>query len=154
MDSQSPSNQSIYQMFINKLYTRREKWNRYKDVLTNEECFNVNNLKKKYNIQETIEEPTNEDQSNTSVIEQAGRVPQAPQAPIKPQKEEIQMHKSVLQPIYDQNNPNNFLQSVATNLCGKTDKKVPVLERRKTELGSRKNSGLIEVYCGRKHTTI
>ena len=75
MDSQSPSNQSIYQMFINKLYTRREKWNRYKDVLTNEECFNVNNLKKKYNIQETIEEPTNEDQSNVSVIEQVGKVP-------------------------------------------------------------------------------
>lgn len=48
-------------MFINKLYTKREKWNRYKDVLTNEECFNVNNLKKKYNIQETIEEPTNEE---------------------------------------------------------------------------------------------
>jgi len=79
-------------MFINKLYTKREKWNRYKDVLTNEECFNVNNLKKKYNIQETIEEPTNEESSNISMIDPTGKPPQAPQAPRKhqkPQKDEM-----------------------------------------------------------------
>jgi len=45
------------------------------------------------------------------------------------------MHKSVLQPAYHKNNPNNFLQSMAPNLSGKNDQKVPVLERRKTELG-------------------
>ena len=41
-----------YQMFINKLHKSKVKWERYRNVLTNDTCFNVNHLKQKYNISE------------------------------------------------------------------------------------------------------
>lgn len=41
-----------YQLFINKLHKSKVKWGRYRDVLTNDTCFNVDLLKEKYKIKE------------------------------------------------------------------------------------------------------
>ena len=40
-------------MFINKLHKSKVKWGRYRDVLTNDTCFNVDSLKQKYQIKES-----------------------------------------------------------------------------------------------------